>query len=113
MAKPTREYYQIYENYIQYTMKNDSAHNGSSSSTSERGVMRHITSVEVAADGSVYINGQDSGYHVIPVNGKDGVDGKSAYEIAVDHGFSGSEEEWLEHIIRSTGYYSFNEIEGE
>lgn len=30
-----------------------------------------------------------------PINGKDG---KSAYEIAVDNGFAGTEEEWLESL---------------
>lgn len=29
---------------------------------------------------------------------EDGKDGKSAYEIAVDNGFEGSEQEWLETI---------------
>lgn len=33
---------------------------------------------------------------VIPVNEEDY--GKSAYELAVDHGFEGSEEEWLESL---------------
>lgn len=31
-------------------------------------------------------------------NGKDGVDGKSAYEIAVENGFEGTEEEWLQSL---------------
>lgn len=30
--------------------------------------------------------------------GADGVDGKSAYQIAVDNGFDGTEEEWLESL---------------
>lgn len=30
--------------------------------------------------------------------GFDGADGKSAYQIAVDHGFEGTEEEWLESL---------------
>ena len=29
------------------------------------------------------------------IHGKDGEDGKSAYEIAVDNGFDGTEQEWL------------------
>lgn len=29
-------------------------------------------------------------------DGQDGVNGKSAYEIAVDHGYEGTEEQWLE-----------------
>ena len=32
-----------------------------------------------------------------------GKDGKSAYEIAVSKGFSGTEEQWLESLIGKTG----------
>lgn len=32
-----------------------------------------------------------------------GKDGKSAYEIAVSHGFSGTEEQWLSSLIGKTG----------
>ena len=35
--------------------------------------------------------------------GKIGVDGKSAYEIAVEHGFSGTETEWLQSLIGPQG----------
>lgn len=38
---------------------------------------------------------------VIPVNEEDY--GKSAYELAVDHGFEGSEEEWLESLKGKDG----------
>ncbi len=33
----------------------------------------------------------------------DGLDGKSAYEIAMEHGFEGSEEEWLESLHGEDG----------
>lgn len=32
-----------------------------------------------------------------------GRDGKSAYEIAVEHGFEGTEEEWLESLVGPPG----------
>ena len=35
--------------------------------------------------------------------GESGADGKSAYEIALDHGFEGSEEEWLESLKGEQG----------
>ena len=35
--------------------------------------------------------------------GKDGVDGKSAYEIAVERGYKGSEEEWLKSLKGEPG----------
>lgn len=38
---------------------------------------------------------------VIPVNEEDY--GKSAYELAVDHGFEGTEEEWLASLKGDKG----------
>jgi len=37
------------------------------------------------------------------VDGTDGVDGKSAYQLAVNNGFSGTEEEWLASLEGSDG----------
>lgn len=37
------------------------------------------------------------------IKGKDGKNGKSAYEIALDHGFIGSETEWLESLHGKVG----------
>ena len=31
-------------------------------------------------------------------DGRDGVDGKSAYQVAVDNGFKGTEPEWLNSL---------------
>lgn len=36
-------------------------------------------------------------------NGSDGADGESAYEIAVDNGFVGTEEQWLESLVGPQG----------
>lgn len=36
--------------------------------------------------------------------GLGGGDGKSAYEIAIDNGFEGTEEEWLESLRGDDGY---------
>lgn len=47
---------------------------------------------EDGADGKDGINGKDG------TNGKDGKNGLSAYEIAVQHGFTGTETEWLESL---------------
>lgn len=35
--------------------------------------------------------------------GEDGADGKSAYEIAVDNGFTGSEQDWLDSLVGPEG----------
>ena len=39
--------------------------------------------------------------------------GKSAYEIALDHGFEGSEEEWLTSLVGETGLQGDQGIQGE
>ena len=45
----------------------------------------------------IYINNVNTGINVR------GRDGKSAYEIAVAHGFTGTEEEWLESLRGEDG----------
>jgi len=49
------------------------------------------------------------------VVGEDGADGKSAYEIAVDYGFSGTGQEWLESLGSSVvvGYTEIDWIDGK
>lgn len=47
------------------------------------------------------------------VNGADGEDGKSAYEIAVDQGFSGSEIEWIASLKGEKGDQGIQGIQGE
>ena len=37
------------------------------------------------------------------LSGRDGIDGKSAYIIAVEHGFSGTENEWLQSLKGADG----------
>lgn len=59
-------------------------------------------------DGKDGIDGQD---------GTDGLPGKSAYELAVEHGFSGSEQKWLESlqgevpVIGENGNWFFGEAD--
>lgn len=42
----------------------------------------------------------------IAAGAEPGTDGKSAYEIAVDHGFSGTEAEWLASLRGADGFPS-------
>lgn len=49
---------------------------------------------------------------VIGAEGKDGVDGKSAYEIACEHGFTGSEEQWLASLKGVDGVNGTNGRDG-
>ncbi len=51
---------------------------------------------EKGADGTNGTNGTD---------GEDGTNGQSAYELAVVHGFVGTEEEWLDSIVRGASAY--------
>lgn len=46
-------------------------------------------------------------------NGKNGTDGESAYEIALRHGFVGTEEEWLESLKGSDGSNGKDGTDGE
>ncbi len=47
------------------------------------------------ADGNPVLISTDN---PLPVQMQGGADGKSAYDIAVDNGFEGTEEEWLESL---------------
>lgn len=49
---------------------------------------------ETGPQGDPGLNGTD---------GADGTDGVSAYQVAVDNGFVGTEEEWLDSLIGPTG----------
>ena len=62
---------------------------------------------EIGDNGNWYINGTDTGVKAAGVNGADGengvdgqngADGKSAFEIAKENGFVGTEAEWLESL---------------
>ena len=62
-------------------------------------------------DGKDGVNGKDgcdgrNGADGLP--GRDGIDGKSAYIIAVEHGFSGTENEWLQSLKGSDGKDGIN-----
>ena len=52
----------------------------------------------VGTDGVDGVDGVDGADGKDGTNGVDGADGKSAYQIAVDNGFEGTEEEWLESL---------------
>lgn len=55
---------------------------------------------DTGADGKDGTDGVDG---VDGVDGADGADGKSAYDIAVDNGFEGTETEWLESLKGKDG----------
>lgn len=45
--------------------------------------------------------------------GDNGADGKSAYEIAKDNGFTGTESEWLASLVGQSGAKGEQGIQGE
>ena len=45
-------------------------------------------------------------------DGQDGENGLSAYEIAVEHGFTGTEEEWLESLRGEAGIQGIQGLDG-
>lgn len=47
------------------------------------------------------------------ISGKTGADGKSAYQIAVDNGFSGDEKTWLESLVGKQGEQGIQGPQGE
>lgn len=47
------------------------------------------------------------------ISGKPGADGKSAYQIAVDNGFSGDEKTWLESLVGKQGEQGIQGPQGE
>ena len=54
----------------------------------------------IGEDGNWYVNDVNTGFSSI---GKDGTDGKSAYEIAVEKGYEGTLEQWLEQFTKKDG----------
>jgi hypothetical protein len=47
-----------------------------------------------------------------PSTGGSGADGKSAYEIAVENGFKGTEQEWLESLEGKDGKDGYTPLKG-
>lgn len=58
------------------------------------------TKIYIGEDGNWYINDQNTGYSSL---GRDGTNGKSAYEMAVESGYKGTLEEWLEKLTKKDG----------
>lgn len=54
--------------------------------------------VEDPDDSKLYLKGETTWELVGDLSGQQGIEGQSAYEIAVQHGFSGTEEEWLQSL---------------
>ena len=64
--------------------------------------MADITA-KISANEQITGHAAVSGTIPVPVPGPKGDDGKSAYEIAVEKGFIGTEEEWLSSLVGPQG----------
>lgn len=58
----------------------------------------------IAQNGNWYIGDTDTGVKASGIDGKDGINGKSAYELACDIGFKGTEAEWIKSLDGKDGH---------
>lgn len=52
----------------------------------------------LAPEAAVQLVGKSAGPQIIYLSGHQGIDGKSAYQVALEQGFSGTEQEWLSSL---------------
>lgn len=76
---------------------------GKNYKTPIKNIFIHPNKLSVSSDGTWVINGVDTGIKAEGPKGDPGSDGKSAYEIAVEKGFTGTVEEWLESLKGENG----------
>ena len=63
----------------------------------------HTPAIEIGANGNWFIDNVDSGVSATGQAGPAGQNGKSAYELAVDNGYTGTLEEWLLSLVGAAG----------
>lgn len=61
-------------------------------------VLINTNDVEDPDDAKVYLKTQEGWKFIIDLSGMQGIQGWSAYEVAVKHGFVGTEEEWVQSL---------------
>lgn len=84
--------------------KNWTALSGEKGDKGDDGFSPTITAVVVSNGVDLTITNKDENPQNIGIrNGTDGNDGKSAYELAVESGYSGTEEEWLNSLKGKDG----------
>ena len=102
MKKPIDKEY-LEQSFIDYNTflhsEDSSVHDHNNKSTLDK--------ISESDEGNLLFNGEEICNQLSGTgggeNGKDGIDGKSAYEIAVDNGFDGTVEEWLESLKGDKG----------
>ena len=61
-------------------------------------VLINTNDVEDPDDAKVYLKTQEGWKFIVDLSGMQGIQGRSAYEVAVKHGFVGTEEEWVQSL---------------
>lgn len=61
-------------------------------------VVINTNNVEDPDDAKVYLKTQEGWKFIVDLSGMQGIQGWSAYEVAVKHGFVGTEEEWVQSL---------------
>lgn len=61
-------------------------------------VIINANDVEDPDDAKVYLKTQNGWKFIVDLSGMQGIQGWSAYEVAVKHGFVGTEEEWVQSL---------------
>lgn len=61
-------------------------------------VLINTNDVEDPDDAKVYLKTQNGWKFIVDLSGIQGIQGWSAYEVAVQHGFVGTEEEWVQSL---------------
>lgn len=61
-------------------------------------VLINTGNVEDPDDAKVYLKTQEGWKFIVDLSGMQGIQGWSAYEVAVKHGFVGTEEEWVQSL---------------
>lgn len=61
-------------------------------------VLINTNNVEDPDDAKVYLKTQEGWKFIVDLSGMQGIQGWSAYEFAVKHGFVGTEEEWVQSL---------------
>lgn len=61
-------------------------------------VLINTNDVEDPDDAKVYLKTQEGWKFIVDLSGTQGIQGWSAYEVAVKHGFVGTEEEWVQSL---------------
>ena len=94
------------------SLKGENGKNGVDGKNGNDGQDGASPTISISQDGYWVINGKVTNVSASGKTGRSGDDGKSAYEIAVENGFEGDEEAWLESLKGQDGENGENGEDG-